>query len=166
MKFFIEDFFSNCEQICSFLRIWAHLLKKSSMENFIFCAVIFAKLFIIDVWQGPMYNLAFSFELQKYKSVRKTNSIVESSQNQIYLFIYYLFIYLFIYLYQIIRDLSPGLFSCGILNLSRPNHGRTEKVKSNFYFHTSLRCLKRFDKGFKTFIKPFEAPQRSVKTKI
>ena len=88
MKFFIEDFFSNCEQICSFLRIWAHLLKKSSMENFIFCAVIFAKLFIIDVWQGPMYNPAFSFELQKYKSVRKTNSIVESSQNQIYLFIY------------------------------------------------------------------------------
>ena len=166
MKFFIEDLFSNSDQICCFLRIWAHLLKKSSMENFIFCAVIFAKLFIIDVWQGPMYNLAFSFELQKYKSVRKTNSIVESSQNQIYLFIYYLFIYLFIYLYQIIRDLSPGLFSCGILNLSRPSPGRWEKVKSNVYFHTSLRCLKRIDKGFKAFIKPFEAPQRSVKTKI
>ena len=39
MKFSIKDFFSKCDQICSFLRIWSHLLKKSSMENFIFCAV-------------------------------------------------------------------------------------------------------------------------------
>ena len=30
---------SKCEQICSFLQIWPHLLKKSSMKNFIFCAV-------------------------------------------------------------------------------------------------------------------------------
>ena len=36
MKFFIEDFFSKCDQIRSFLRIWSHLLKKSLMENFIF----------------------------------------------------------------------------------------------------------------------------------
>ena len=39
MKFSIKDFFSKCDQILSFLRIWSHLLKKSSMENFIFCAV-------------------------------------------------------------------------------------------------------------------------------
>ena len=32
-------FFSKCEQIHSFLQIWSHLLKKSLMENFIFCAV-------------------------------------------------------------------------------------------------------------------------------
>ena len=38
-KFFIKDFFSKCEQIRSFLRIWWHLLKKSSTENFIFYAV-------------------------------------------------------------------------------------------------------------------------------
>ena len=41
MKFPIKDFFSNCDQIRSFLRIWSHLLKKSLMENFIFCAVYF-----------------------------------------------------------------------------------------------------------------------------
>ena len=29
MKFFIKDFFSKCDQICSFLYIWSHLLKKS-----------------------------------------------------------------------------------------------------------------------------------------
>ena len=39
LKFFIKDFFSKCDQICSFLWIWSHLLKKSFMENFIFCAV-------------------------------------------------------------------------------------------------------------------------------
>ena len=39
MKFSINDFFSKCDQIRSFLRIWLHLLKKSLMENFIFCAV-------------------------------------------------------------------------------------------------------------------------------
>ena len=33
MKFSIKDFFSKC------LRIWSYLLKKSLMENFIFCAV-------------------------------------------------------------------------------------------------------------------------------
>ena len=39
MKFSIKDFFSKCDQIRSFLRIWSHLLKKSLKENFIFCAV-------------------------------------------------------------------------------------------------------------------------------
>ena len=39
MKFSIKDFFNKWDQIRSFLRIWLHLLKKSSMENFIFCAV-------------------------------------------------------------------------------------------------------------------------------
>ena len=39
IKFFIKDFFSECDQIRSFLRILSHLLKKSLMENFIFCAV-------------------------------------------------------------------------------------------------------------------------------
>ena len=39
MNFFFKNFFSKRDQICSFLRIWSHLLNKSSMENFIFCAV-------------------------------------------------------------------------------------------------------------------------------
>ena len=39
MKFSIKDLFSKCDQIRCFLRIWSHLLKKSLMENFIFCAV-------------------------------------------------------------------------------------------------------------------------------
>ena len=39
MKFFIKDFFSKYVQIRRKLRIWLQLLKKSLMENFIFCAV-------------------------------------------------------------------------------------------------------------------------------
>ena len=39
MKFSIRDFFNKCDQIHRTLRIWSHLLKKSLMENFIFCAV-------------------------------------------------------------------------------------------------------------------------------
>ena len=39
MKFSIKDFFSKSDQIRRKLRIWSHLLKKSLMENFVFCAV-------------------------------------------------------------------------------------------------------------------------------
>ena len=37
MKFSIKEFFSKCDQIRR--KIWSHLLKKSLMENLIFCAV-------------------------------------------------------------------------------------------------------------------------------
>ena len=44
MKFSIKDFFSKYDKIRDFLRIKSHLLKKSLMENFIFCAVSQVKL--------------------------------------------------------------------------------------------------------------------------
>ena len=43
MKFSIKDFFSKCDKIRSFLRIWSHLLKEFLMGNFIsyaLCTVI------------------------------------------------------------------------------------------------------------------------------
>ena len=39
MKISVGDFFSKRDQICIFLLIWSHLLRKSSTENFNFCAV-------------------------------------------------------------------------------------------------------------------------------
>ena len=39
MKLSIKDFSSKCNQIRSSLRISSHLMEKSLMENFIFCAV-------------------------------------------------------------------------------------------------------------------------------
>ena len=45
----MKDFFSKCDQIRSFLRIWSHLLKKSFMENFIFLySVAYLELYIFS----------------------------------------------------------------------------------------------------------------------
>ena len=52
------------------------------------------------------------------------------------------------------------------MNSTRTDPGRREKTNLSFYFHTSLRCLKRFYEALKAFIKPSEAPQRSVKINI
>ena len=41
------NFMFHCPKNCSFLRIWSHLLKKSLMENFIFCAMYWA-----DYWES------------------------------------------------------------------------------------------------------------------
>ena len=38
-EFFCRDFLSKCDQIWGKLRIWSHLLKKSLIENFLFCTV-------------------------------------------------------------------------------------------------------------------------------
>ena len=40
IKFSIEDLFIKCGKIRTFLWIWSHLVNKSLMEKFIFCAVI------------------------------------------------------------------------------------------------------------------------------
>ena len=39
MKFSVKDFFSKYDQLHRKLRIWSYLLKKSLMENFMFCVV-------------------------------------------------------------------------------------------------------------------------------
>ena len=60
MKFSIKDFFSNCDQIRTFLRVWSHLLKKFLVENFILCAVLstqFDVIFSID------YNFKYETEV-------------------------------------------------------------------------------------------------------
>ena len=49
MKFSVKDCFRRCGQIWSFLRIWSHLPKKSLMENLIFCAVINALIFVLNL---------------------------------------------------------------------------------------------------------------------
>ena len=90
MKFYIEDFYSKCDQIRSFLKkpLIPQLLKKSLMENFIFCAVRsfyphiesflvlqiffpFAGNFSIDRWQNylthfsPMHPFSTPWKHQK-----------------------------------------------------------------------------------------------------
>ena len=45
MKLSIKDFFSKSDQILRKLQTGTHLLKKSLMENFLLCAVMYYHLF-------------------------------------------------------------------------------------------------------------------------
>ena len=60
MKFSIKDFFSKCDQIRSFLQIWSHLLKISSMDNFIFCVVIVEGYKMIWKEIGDRFGVTFT----------------------------------------------------------------------------------------------------------
>ena len=53
IKLSIGDFFSQCDQIHSFLGVWSHLLKKSSIKNFILCEVL---VFIISYTLFPLMS--------------------------------------------------------------------------------------------------------------
>ena len=57
MKFSIKKFFSKCDQIRNFLLIWSHLRKKSSMENFILCAVEETLIHKVDLKANPHKRL-------------------------------------------------------------------------------------------------------------
>ena len=70
MKFYIKDFFNKCDKIPSFLGIWSHLLKKSWMENFPFCAMNSAE---------AMYKIANKLnDLSNENSLGKIDKIVKT----------------------------------------------------------------------------------------
>ena len=86
MNFSIEDFFSKCGQISRKLRIWSHLLKKSLIENFIFCAVtnhVFLRTFhslpdlkiykLVLFYRGSMIYISVNGKLQKQIPEMTTN---------------------------------------------------------------------------------------------
>ena len=52
------------------------------------------------------------------------------------------------------------------INSSRPDPGRRDKINLNLFFTLLCGASKSFMKALKAFIKPCEAPQRSVKIKI
>ena len=71
IKFSIRNFFRKCDQILSFLRIWSHLLKKSLIENFTFCAMSVNKQVTWNFTRcGNVYN--------KNISVRRMNDNIFS----------------------------------------------------------------------------------------
>ena len=78
LKFSIKDFFSKCDQIRSKL-IWSHLLKKSSTENFIFCAV----------WMTEL-ALTCNLKLQWFQPIKLNNSGVTSGSLNYPAYIYLL----------------------------------------------------------------------------
>ena len=56
-------------------------------------------------------------------------------------------------------------WSINLVNLSRPNPERREKIKLNFYFYTSLRCLKRIFEGPKCLHKTFWGTTKKYENK-
>ena len=50
-------------------------------------------------------------------------------------------------------------------NPSLPNPGRREKIKLNFYFHTSFWCLERFYEGLKDHLKTFWGTTKKCENK-
>ena len=70
MKFFIKEFFSKCDQIRRNLRIWSHLLKKSLMENFIFCAVYIFWFKSVRGWSIPILKKYFAYFNRSYHYIK------------------------------------------------------------------------------------------------
>ena len=57
-KFFIKDFDSKCDQTRKNLRIWSHLLKKSLIENFFFCAVLLSSKYNVKLQHFPVTTIS------------------------------------------------------------------------------------------------------------
>ena len=82
MKFSDKDFFSKCDQIRSFLRIWSHLLKQSVIRKLLFflcsiikairtcCAPVFFLLslneYLLEVYKGPWQAFMIMLCLRKW----------------------------------------------------------------------------------------------------
>ena len=63
----IKDFFSKCDQICRKLRIWSHLLKKSLMKNFIFCAVsLKPKCGVKELYVNINYHFDYYLKIKSF----------------------------------------------------------------------------------------------------
>ena len=76
-KFSIKYFFSKCDQIRSFLRIWSHLLKKSLMENFIFCALLDTKVINDNLIKVDVFiNMTLEALEEKIRTLEMEGKIV------------------------------------------------------------------------------------------
>ena len=76
---FIKVFFNKRGQICSSLRIWSHLLKKSLMEKFIFCAGLIMNWFTNS--NSPVVRLKDESQNRCYKKTKHA----KFSEKQIFL---------------------------------------------------------------------------------
>ena len=72
MKFFIKDFFSKCDQIRSYLRIWSHLMKKFLTKNFIYCAV--------RIWD-PVKHLCWRFFVKVVNTIQVLTMFAEKADD-------------------------------------------------------------------------------------
>ena len=67
--------------------------------------------------------------------------------------------------FQILELIIWNFLTQRFFNPTCPNPGRREKIKLNFYFYTSLWCLKRFCEGLKGLHKTFWGTTKQWKNK-
>ena len=67
---------------------------------------------------------------------------------------------------RFLGEAEGGVWIKKSINPSRPDPGRREKITKILNFTLLCGASKSFMKAFKAFIKPFEAPQRSMKIKL
>ena len=90
MKFFIKDFVRKCDQIRRELQIWSHLLtavwshllKKSFMKNFIFCAVKIQLLRLRNIASTSPSAFLFSVLTLELKALRPIGLLSEKHPSQ------------------------------------------------------------------------------------
>ena len=68
-------------------------------------------------------------QIQVYNEIKKTYLIFDFNSNLFYF------------------HFQEAQIACWLLNPSRPNPGRREKIELNFYFPTPLWCFERFYEG-------------------
>ena len=122
--------------------------------------------------------MLFLYEYDVYLLVQKMYVIYLTyfwQEIQIVLFKYYFWIHLY-FLHSISSlEHTKDIVSTSIKDLQKilalsasyisENYFKI-KINLNFYFRTSLWCLRRFYGGLKDLHNTFEAPQRSPKAKI
>ena len=77
MKFSIKEFFSKYDQIRRKLRIWSHLLRKSLMENFIFCAV--GTVYRFQFW--PQWTSDWLIYTKSFQKIWVARSVQNNHSN-------------------------------------------------------------------------------------
>ena len=115
--------FCKFDQIHRKLRIWSYLLKKSLMENFIFCAVTFASPDIVEFYFLLCQSYSHSASLPKKTSKFIILLFLEFSTMEInsfslgFLVFDFLSIFLCLMLYYVLSLLSPRIYKSKKLSI-------------------------------------------------
>ena len=117
-EFSMKHFFSKFDHIRRFLQIWSHILKKSLMENFIFCVVIARKkarkckdIFLVNkylIYQKVQRSYSI---VASYFPARYYLSLMNFMQNLIFITSYYIYSKLLtILIFNLMMLVESGIF--------------------------------------------------------
>ena len=83
-SFPFKGFFSKCDQICSFLRIWSHLLKKSLIENLIFCAAHHLQYECLVTQSRSVFQVSIRFYLNMFLQYAQIGNYLKRKNSKLW----------------------------------------------------------------------------------